>query len=731
MYIVDENEVENIYNEINELIAYSFEGRTVIDPALDVGDKLIIDGKSVIYQGETDFQTRFIAEISSKISIKQKQETTVKIASQKVINRKVQSRIDEAEGKITQLVEETGEYDSRISLVEQDVRGIKQTVSSVEVKADNAQSVANTAQATADEAKNTAEATNGNLTTNYYTKTETNSQINQKATEITSTVSKTYSTKEETSIAKQDAINSANASTDEKLEDYSTTEEMNSAITQKADSITSSVNKKLQGSVTDKEQIGTLEVTQDNLIVFKSLSIQIRNEETINKNSLRLIIKNSEGTTKEYIINLGDVTYNFYGDDFNYDEVKIEKEDSNYKLTIIKQTKLNSHGIIIGDNPRTIYNKNIDIEFFEGNNYITLEDFSNSKLILTYGEEGYVNESELGTKIIQNWESVKIAWNQISQSIQLEGDDGNATMAFYDNNTKFAEMGVNTVNDDRYISFAIPCDYGNDIADGMAWGIQTTSDNKFWPILYIKNFHMAQKNAGDFSGELVLEACNLALEGINSAITCGNVKMTTAGVFGGIAYLDQETGSNLLSITPQTVLDDARIDILSNISFFANAGGTNSFKVGNSSTRYCLLEDTGGFTCYDASIDQIYVNSSAHFYCNLNVDGKVYADNISSDRKLKEDIEDSKVNALELIKRIKHRQFKMKKDGTHYDVGYIAQELEKIDKNFVMIREKTENTDERYYINELPIIATITKAMQEQQQQIENITKMLEVKNGE
>ena len=131
MYIVDENEVENIYNEINELIAYSFEGRTVIDPALDVGDKLIIDGKSVIYQGETDFQTRFIAEISSKISIKQKQETTVKIASQKVINRKVQSRIDEAEGKITQLVEETGEYDSRISLVEQDVRGIKQEVSNI------------------------------------------------------------------------------------------------------------------------------------------------------------------------------------------------------------------------------------------------------------------------------------------------------------------------------------------------------------------------------------------------------------------------------------------------------------------------------------------------------------------------------------------------------------------------------------------------------------------------
>ena len=83
-----------------------------------------------------------------------------------------------------------------------------------------------------------------NLTTNYYTKTETNSQIDQKANQITQTVSETYSTKTETTNAKQEAIDSANASTDEKLEDYSTTTEMNSAITQKANEITQQVDTK-------------------------------------------------------------------------------------------------------------------------------------------------------------------------------------------------------------------------------------------------------------------------------------------------------------------------------------------------------------------------------------------------------------------------------------------------------------------------------------------------------
>ena len=87
----------------------------------------------------------------------------------------------------------------------------------------------------------------------------------------------------------------------------------------------------------------------------------------------------------------------------------------------------------------------------------TAIELSSSTIMLEVNKK--VGEDEFGTLVEQNWEHVKVAWNQISQSIQLEGDNGDATMAFYDNNTKFAEMGVNTVDDDRYISFAIPCDY--------------------------------------------------------------------------------------------------------------------------------------------------------------------------------------------------------------------------------------------------------------------------------
>lgn len=132
MYIVDEDQVQKIYNEIKDLTSNTFEGKTVIDPAIDLGDKIVIDGKNVIYQGEMSLEGSFIAQISSKIQIKQKEETTVKKESQKVVNRKVQSRIDQAEGKIEQLVEETSDQSQKLTKVEQTVDSISQKVSDIE-----------------------------------------------------------------------------------------------------------------------------------------------------------------------------------------------------------------------------------------------------------------------------------------------------------------------------------------------------------------------------------------------------------------------------------------------------------------------------------------------------------------------------------------------------------------------------------------------------------------------
>lgn len=129
MYIVEQEQIDNIYNLIKDLEVYSFEGDSIIDPALDVGDVLLIDGKYVIYQGSSEYKGKFKASISSKIKSKEQEETTIRTPSQKTINRRVQSRIDQAEGTITQLTQETSEHEEKLTEVIQDLDGIKQQVS--------------------------------------------------------------------------------------------------------------------------------------------------------------------------------------------------------------------------------------------------------------------------------------------------------------------------------------------------------------------------------------------------------------------------------------------------------------------------------------------------------------------------------------------------------------------------------------------------------------------------
>ena len=323
-----------------------------------------------------------------------------------------------------------------------------------------------------------------------------------------------------------------------------------------------------------------------------------------------------------------------------------------------------------------------------------------------------VGEDEFGTKIEQNWEHVKIAWNQISQSIQFEGDNGDATIAFYDNNTKFAEMGVNTIENDRYISFAIPCDYGKDTADGMAWGIQTTSHNKFWPILYVKDFHMANKNAGDFSGQLVLTACTLNLEGINSAITCGNVNMTNAGVFGGIMFEDANTHQNLLTVTPEASEDYGTVGLLDKISFFRNEMGTNTLRVGLQSSNNCLLTDEGYIAC-----NQLYVTGDIYTV------GQVSASHFDdrSTLNIKKNIKKYNKSAINEILNTEIYEFnyKIENNNDKKTIGAI------IDKSYKCSEDILNNNGNA--ISLYSMISVAYKAIQEQQVLIKRLEKKVGV----
>lgn len=575
MYIVDEDQIQKIYNKIKDLTVNTFEGKVIIDPAIDIGDKIVINGKNVIYQGEMSLEGKFIAQISSKIQIKQKEETTVKKESQKVVNRRVQSRIDQAEGKIKQLVEETTENSKKITKHEQDIYGITQSVSEVKTeiktvdgKADKAQTTADTAKSTAETAKSTADSTNKNLSNNYYTKTQTENKITQTAESTISEVSKTYSTKTETSNAKQEAIKSANSNTDDKL-------------------------------------------------------------------------------------------------------------------------------------------------------------------------KGYTETSKLGTAIEQNYEHVKVAWNQISDFIQMMIINNNASLAILDKDkkvmmaldktgqhfykedgTEFGEMGVNAIDNQNYISFGVSGEYDKEISDGMAWGITTKSDGKFWPILYIKNFSIGPKNSDASSGELVLSACNLILDGIGTGIKTGNIFISGDVAMGNVTFEDTGTGTILMNIRPQNVEDYPAIDILGNISFYANQAGSNSFKIGE-----CLFTDIGDITGKHVYIEgDITSTENLTAYKGINctdgyVSGKAFINN--SREETKKNIKRYTDDAIKIIKDTDIYKFNYKTDNStsKESIGFVIGDKYKYSKELTAVDENGKEIGANTY----NMISIAYKAIQEQQEQIEKL----------
>lgn len=131
MYIVDKEQIENIYNQLIDFECNSFEGSTIIDPALDIGDIVIINGKRVIYQGDMEYLGKFKVSISSKIQAKTKEETTRTVISEKAKIRRVQSEINQIDGTIKQLVQETSEYEEKLTQVEQDIDSIRQNISDI------------------------------------------------------------------------------------------------------------------------------------------------------------------------------------------------------------------------------------------------------------------------------------------------------------------------------------------------------------------------------------------------------------------------------------------------------------------------------------------------------------------------------------------------------------------------------------------------------------------------
>lgn len=335
-----------------------------------------------------------------------------------------------------------------------------------------------------------------------------------------------------------------------------------------------------------------------------------------------------------------------------------------------------------------------------------------------------VDEEEFGTKIEQNAEAVKFAWNQISEFIQMMIINGNASLAILEKNKKVLmaldKVGQHFYNSDKTMDIgAFDCYFPsydttykslmfalNEKATNnfMAWGYKTTAENgdiTYTPVVYL---------GGNSDADYGFHVENDIILNFNK------IRLKKSKIYDNNDSLCFEIGEDLF-------YGDTR-DNKEIFSVYNNLNGTKTFRIFGDDSNPIMIDSSGNFVLASG---KIILDNNGNIDCV-----HLYQTGDSSDIRIKNNIKDSSESAIDIINKIHHKEFDKKDDNTHYKIGYIAQEMEQIDKNFVIKKQanKEKGIEERYYINQLPILATATKAIQEQQAQIEELKKEIETLKG-
>ena len=190
-------------------------------------------------------------------------------------------------------------------------------------------------------------------------------------------------------------------------------------------------------------------------------------------------------------------------------------------------------------------------------------------------------------------------------------------------------------------------------------------------------------------------------------------------------FEDTNTGKILFNIIPEfSGLHYDTINILGNISFYANDSGSNSFRIGNGSNNV-LMTDKGYVSC-----NYLYISHGEGYPLYVDGDGKftgyVEATDFqkSSLAEKKKNIKLFNKNALELVKNtdIYEYNYKTETNKTKKDIGAVIGEDYKCPSEILSNDNKS--------VNLASMLGVAYKAIQEQQEEIEELKKEIEKLKG-
>ena len=179
---------------------------------------------------------------------------------------------------------------------------------------------------------------------------------------------------------------------------------------------------------------------------------------------------------------------------------------------------------------------------------------------------------------------------------------------------------------------------------------------------------------------------------------------TAAGPFVTI-----QSNKGMLSLTPEFItLFDSNYNTLCSLD-------------DDSITANQFLTNSNGYIPSSPNITKFTMMYSNKWYLEVITNAGVFGlDAWLSDKRLKKDIADTKLNALDIIDKIKHREFKYKVGDTDLiKIGYVADELQEIDEQmiFEVGEDKIKQPSQSY------IIPLLSKGIQELHKKVVNQSK--------
>ena len=357
------------------------------------------------------------------------------------------------------------------------------------------------------------------------------------------------------------------------------------------------------------------------------------------------------------------------------------------------------------------------------------------------------NKNGSGTVLSLKSDAVKIAWNSISQYIQFDTVSSRAGLSIYNSSLNRlvrldnAGLNINNISGNDLIKLNtnglnLYGQYTGDVNTYLLMSLNSNGETYYYKNDSNSNaFAVGHIGTNAWVGDSTFRGLHMGLHYGGSYLALSHQDTENGNYNVKIVYYanDSARGNEGVHITDTTYLDHTTY--CGNVLWLNDNVRTIRYNSGDagiySATHGVSLEGTtvlvkgsgGSFKIADGKYT-LYNSTNLLFDCFNNLDMHNYAINnatinSSSDIRMKTNIVDTNVNAIDILNQVEMKSFDWRIDNKHEDIGIIAQQLQEVLPDLVYEDELTTKLS----IQPIKFIPYLIKAIQELSAKIDKDTK--------